>query len=151
MNKNERTYIMFLVKKSTKITTITKLKGGWFSIKFCSYFIIDLLMQHKFRCVNLMGRSWSTWKSNRITPKYLLYAKMYLVALGFWSGFGKPCDSDYYTLHSKSMKFLDLLHMISDKGIPKFIAVIEDHPLQHPGRLAPVLFIPLQSSNCSTK
>ena len=34
-------------------------------------FIIDLLMQHKLFCVNLIGRSWRTWKTNQITPTYL--------------------------------------------------------------------------------
>ena len=34
-------------------------------------FIKDLLMQHKFRCVNLIGRSWKTWKNNLLTSTYL--------------------------------------------------------------------------------
>ena len=38
---------------------------------FCWSFILDLLMQHKFRCVNLISRSWRTLKTNRITPAYL--------------------------------------------------------------------------------
>ena len=74
--------------------------------------MIHFPIRHKFCCVNLIGRNWRTWKLNRLTPICLLCAKMYLVALGVWSGFGKPWDSDYYISHSKSMDILDLLQSV---------------------------------------
>jgi hypothetical protein len=33
----------------------------------CWGYIVDLLIQHKFRRVNQIGRSWRIWKKNRIT------------------------------------------------------------------------------------
>ena len=41
-----------------------------FQYGVCKCFIIDLLMQHEFVCVNEIGRSWRTWKMNQITPAY---------------------------------------------------------------------------------
>ena len=37
---------------------------------FCLRFIVALLMQYKFRCVNLIGWSWRTWKINQTRPTY---------------------------------------------------------------------------------
>jgi hypothetical protein len=42
-----------------------------FQSDFCSYFIVDLLMQHKFCCVNLIGINWRTQKTKQITPTNL--------------------------------------------------------------------------------
>ena len=38
-------------------------RGSNFQSSFCWSFILDLLIQHKFRCVNLISRSWRTWKN----------------------------------------------------------------------------------------
>ena len=40
--------------------------------KVCWCFIMDLLMQHKFCCVDLISRSWRTRKTNWFTPTYLV-------------------------------------------------------------------------------
>jgi len=47
------------------------LKEVRFSICFCLCFIIDLLMQHKICCVNLIGRSRGTYNMYQITSTYL--------------------------------------------------------------------------------
>ena len=53
--------------------TITYLGRSDFPYDFCWFFIADLLMQHKFHCVNLIGRSWRTRISSGATPTYLIY------------------------------------------------------------------------------
>ena len=35
-----------------------------FQVGFCRWFIIDLLLEHKFCYVNLIGRSWRLWENN---------------------------------------------------------------------------------------
>jgi hypothetical protein len=45
---------------------------GGLNLYWCC-FIIELLMQHEFHCVNLIGRSWRAWQTNRSTPTYLVY------------------------------------------------------------------------------
>ena len=47
--------------------------GSIFNPVFGRCFSADLQMQHEFRCVNLIGRSWRTWKTNQITPTYLTW------------------------------------------------------------------------------
>ena len=43
-----------------------------FNPVFCICLIVDLLMQHEFCCVNLIGRSWRTQKKRtKTTPTYL--------------------------------------------------------------------------------
>ena len=42
-----------------------------FQFGSCKCFIIDLLMQPNFCCVNLIGRSWRTSKMNQIIPRLL--------------------------------------------------------------------------------
>ena len=37
----------------------------------CRCFIVNLLIQCAFCCVNLFGRSWGTWERNLITPTYM--------------------------------------------------------------------------------
>ena len=54
---------MYPIKKSTNMHFWYPLliRGRFdFESDFCICFIIDLLMQHEFRCVNLHGRSWRT-------------------------------------------------------------------------------------------
>jgi hypothetical protein len=54
---------MYPVKKINKhALPITKLNRGRFDFQssFDICFIVDLLMEHKFCCVNLIGRSWRT-------------------------------------------------------------------------------------------
>jgi hypothetical protein len=51
--------------------TLTKSKEVRFSICFCLCFILDLLMQHKICCVNLIGRSRGTYNMYQTTPTYL--------------------------------------------------------------------------------
>jgi hypothetical protein len=54
--------------------TVTKLgKRCNFESDLCWCFIADLLMQYNFRCVNLIGRSRRTWKTNRIKSTNLKY------------------------------------------------------------------------------
>ena len=48
--------------------TIAKFGRSDFQSNFCICFIIDLLMQHDLCCINLIGRSWRTWKTNQTTP-----------------------------------------------------------------------------------
>ena len=43
-----------------------------YPIRFWWCFIIDLLMQHNFRCVNLIGRRWSTWKTDWLIPTFFI-------------------------------------------------------------------------------
>ena len=133
---------MYLLKESTNINLIqpwlNKRKSNS-QPSFCWYFIVDLLIQHKFHCVNLIGRTWRTWKLNRITPKYLLCATMYLVALGFWRGFGKPCDSVYYNFHLKSMDFLDLLPSVFRQRYSK----------THSGHRGPSITGSTRASSCA--
>jgi hypothetical protein len=38
---------------------------------FCICFVVVVLMQHVFRCENLICRGWRTWKTNRITSTYV--------------------------------------------------------------------------------
>ena len=45
--------------------------GPLFKLVVCVSFIVDSLMRHEFCCVNLLGRSWRTVKTNQITPTYL--------------------------------------------------------------------------------
>ena len=59
--------------RHTLLITITKLRDVQLSIQFLLMLIIDVLMQHKFHCVNQIGRSWRTWKTNWITPTDLNY------------------------------------------------------------------------------
>lgn len=44
---------------------------GPISIQFLLIFKVRLLLQQKFRCVNIIGRSWRTWEMNQITPTQL--------------------------------------------------------------------------------
>ena len=53
--------------------TITKSEEVQFSILFYICFIEVLPMQHKFCCVNIISRSWRTWKTNQRMPTYLIY------------------------------------------------------------------------------
>ena len=47
--------------------------GPNFQSSLWTCFIVDLLMQHKFCSVNLVGRSWRTCKMNQTTPTCLTY------------------------------------------------------------------------------
>ena len=38
-----------------------------FQHDWCPCFLLDVLSKHKFHCINLWSRSWTTWKTNRIT------------------------------------------------------------------------------------
>ena len=52
--------------------TITELGEQWIFIHFLNWcFIKDFLMQHMFCCVSLGGRSWRTWRINRIALTHL--------------------------------------------------------------------------------
>ena len=65
------------------------MKVLFFQSKFGSCFIIVLLVQHEFRCVNLIGRSWRTWKLNWITPTYLSVKRTSLfgrIVIAYWHG-----------------------------------------------------------------
>ena len=59
-------------KESTKHALPITIGDPIFNPVFAYVFIVDLLMQHKFRCVNLIGRGcWRTWKNkpkNTHTP-----------------------------------------------------------------------------------
>ena len=110
---------------------------------FRGNFTVHLPTRHKC-CVNLTGRSWRTWKWNRLPPKYLLCAKMYLVALGFEVD-SESHETQIITFYTQNpWTFLICCREFEDNGILKPTAVIEDHPAQDPGRPAPVLSILLQ-------
>ena len=64
VNAMGRTYV-----RIRKHSSLPQLNHG--RSKVCWCFIMDLLMQHKFCCVDLIGRSWRTWKTNWFTPTYL--------------------------------------------------------------------------------
>jgi hypothetical protein len=59
---NHKHAIMIIITKSWEVR---------FQYFFGSCFIVDLLMQREFCCVNRIGRSWSTHKMNQVTPTYL--------------------------------------------------------------------------------
>ena len=79
---------------STKKSTNLHFQWPWvnkrrfnFQSNLCWCFIIHLLMQHIFHCVNLICRSWRTWKSNQITHTYLrwcLHGPTWNVSLMWW-------------------------------------------------------------------
>ena len=78
---------------------------------------------------------------NRLAPKYLLCAKMYLVALGFEVDLERH-ETQIITFYTQNpWTFLICCRVFEDNGILKPTAVIEDHPAQDPGRPAPVLSI----------
>ena len=69
MNTIKRTHVSGSeINKHAFPITITKLGTSDFQSNFCTCFIADLLMQHGFCCVHLIGRSWRTWKANHIHP-----------------------------------------------------------------------------------
>ena len=47
-----------------------QIRGGPIFRGIWWYFIVDLLVQHKFCCINLSGRSSRTWKTTWRTPTY---------------------------------------------------------------------------------
>ena len=62
-----------LRNKHAILNTKTESGGIRFSNPFfCWWFITDLLMQHKFQCVNLNSRSWRARQANPITPTHLM-------------------------------------------------------------------------------
>ena len=62
--------LMYPLKETNRhVLPITILKQR--RSDFCRCFIVDSLMQHEFCCVNLIGKSWRTWKMNHITPTCL--------------------------------------------------------------------------------
>ena len=81
INIVERTYV-----STQEINNHKQIKGGLIlQSGFCICFIVDLLMQHKLCCVNMIDRSQTTWKTNQITPKYLMIpTDELLIDLQFW-------------------------------------------------------------------
>ena len=63
-----RTYVI-VGNRQIRFFYWSQLKQG--RSEFCSCFILDLLMQQKFHCANLISRSWRTWKTNQTTPTNL--------------------------------------------------------------------------------
>ena len=54
------------------LITITNQGRSNFQFDFCICFIIDMLLQCDFCCVNLIGRSWRTWKEE-LHDTHMLY------------------------------------------------------------------------------
>ena len=64
------------INKHALMMTITKFGPGNLNFNplfFGRCFVLDLLMHHEICCVELIGRSWRTWKTNQITPTDLPY------------------------------------------------------------------------------
>jgi hypothetical protein len=64
--------------------------------RFRKCFIKDLLTQHEFCCVNLIGRSWRTWKCNTHIPYTLFCGRANRGSLNeglWWGGRIWPIDS----------------------------------------------------------
>ena len=72
MNTIGRTYLSNQgIHTHALLITITKSRKVRFQSNFNRCFIIYLVMQHEFSRVNLIGRSWRTWKTSQITPTCL--------------------------------------------------------------------------------
>ena len=84
-HKWEDLYMYHLKNRQTCISSSDMIEYGevWFSIWFfctCFFFIIDLLMQTRvLLCVNLINRSWRTWRTNPSTPTYLTHTHIQMV------------------------------------------------------------------------
>ena len=59
------------INKHALPITMTISREFRLSIQFCRCFIVELLVQRKFCCGNLIDRSRRTQKTNQITPTYL--------------------------------------------------------------------------------
>ena len=70
VNTIRRTYV-FNWGINAHLISITESGEASFGSDFCWCFIIYMLMQQKFRCINLIGVGWGTWKTKQITPTYL--------------------------------------------------------------------------------
>ena len=61
------------IHKHVFLIIVSKMKGGLnFQASFCIWFIVDLLIQYEFCCVDRICRRWSTRKMNQITLTYLI-------------------------------------------------------------------------------
>ena len=95
-----------------------------FQSDFSICFIVDLLMQHEFCCVNLIGWSRRTWKRIQITPTHLK-GLLYMTSWGFlipyklWPNPWLPHGQNFLLPHpftssllTSCFKFISVQHWI---------------------------------------